>query len=47
MILVDHNPHVGSDMGDSARPVIEEALAQNHVEAMTGVGVTAVGERKA
>jgi NADH dehydrogenase len=45
VILVDHNPHVGSDMGDSARPVIEEALAQNHIEAMTGVGVTAVGER--
>jgi NADH dehydrogenase len=45
VILVDHNPHVGSDMGDSARPVIEEALAQNDVEAMTGVGVTAVGER--
>jgi NADH dehydrogenase len=45
VILVDHNPHVGSDMGESARPVIEEALAQNHVEAMTGVGVTAVGER--
>ena len=45
VILVDHNPQVGSDMGDSARPVIEEALAQNNVEAMTGVGVTAVGER--
>ena len=45
VILVDHNPQVGSDMGDSARPVIEEALAQNHVEAMTGVGVTAVGAR--
>jgi len=45
VILVDHNPHVGSDMGESARPVIEEALAQNGVEAVTGVGVTAVGER--
>jgi NADH dehydrogenase len=45
VILVDHNPLVGSDMGDSARPVIEEALAQNHVEAMTGVGVIAVDER--
>jgi NADH dehydrogenase len=45
VILVDHNPLVGSDMGDSARPVIEEALAQNHVEAMTGVGVTAVDQR--
>ncbi|MCW2557200.1 MAG: dehydrogenase, FAD-containing subunit [Mycobacterium sp.] len=45
VILVDRNPHVGSDMGDSARPIIEEALAQNDVETMTGVGVTAVGER--
>ena len=27
VILVDHNPHVGSDMGESARPVIEDALA--------------------
>src|SRR5947209_4763614 len=26
VILVDRNPHVGSDMGASARPVIEEAL---------------------
>jgi NADH dehydrogenase len=32
-------------MGDSARPVIEEALAQNDVETMTGVGATTVGER--
>lgn len=45
VILVDHNPHVGSDMGESARPVIEDALAQNEVEAITGVGVTAVDER--
>jgi NADH dehydrogenase len=45
VILVDHNPQVGSDMGDSARPVIEEALAQTNVETMTGVGVTAIGDR--
>ncbi|WP_029113661.1 NAD(P)/FAD-dependent oxidoreductase [Mycobacterium sp. URHB0044] len=45
VILVDHNPHVGSDMGDSARPVIEAALAQNGVDAVTDVGVTAVDER--
>jgi NADH dehydrogenase len=45
VILVDHNPHVGSDMGESARPVIEDALAQNKVETITGVGVTAVDER--
>ncbi|MGV0791666.1 NAD(P)/FAD-dependent oxidoreductase, partial [Mycolicibacterium sp. XJ1819] len=42
VLLVDHNPHVGSDMGSSARPVIEKALAQNGVDTMTGVGVTAV-----
>jgi NADH dehydrogenase len=45
VILVDRNPHVGSDMGDSARPVIEEALAQNNIEPMPGSGVTAVDER--
>jgi NADH dehydrogenase len=45
VILVDHNPHVGSDMGESARPVIEDALAENKVDTITGVGVTAVDER--
>jgi NADH:ubiquinone reductase (H+-translocating) len=45
VILVDHSPHVGSDMGDSARPVIEEALAANNVETMTGIGVVAVDRR--
>ncbi len=44
VILVDHNPRVGSDMGDAARPVIEEALAANMVETMTGVGVTGIDE---
>jgi NADH dehydrogenase len=42
VLLIDHNPLVGSDMGDSARPLIEAALADNGVEALTGVGVTAV-----
>ena len=42
VLLVDHNPQVGSDMGDSARPVIEAALESTGVEARTGVGVTAV-----
>ncbi len=42
VMLVDRNPRVGSDMGDSARPVIEAALADNGVHAITGVGVTAV-----
>ncbi|MFV8315520.1 NAD(P)/FAD-dependent oxidoreductase [Mycobacterium sp. 23] len=43
VVLVDHNPLVGSDMGASARPVIEKALVDNGVECRTGVGVTAVG----
>lgn len=44
VVLIDHNPHVGSDMGTSARPVIETALSDNGVETMTGVGVAAVDE---
>jgi NADH:quinone reductase (non-electrogenic) len=42
VVLVDHNPFVGSDMGASARPVIEQALSDNGVETRTGVRVTAV-----
>lgn len=42
VILVDRNPAVGSDMGSSARPVIEEALSRNGVETRTAVGVTEV-----
>jgi NADH dehydrogenase len=44
VVLVDHNPHVGSDMGTSARPVIEAALTATGVESRLGVGVTAVDE---
>jgi NADH dehydrogenase len=44
VILVDHNPHVGSDMGTSARPVIEAALTANGVESRLGTRVAAVGE---
>ncbi|ORV60951.1 NAD(P)/FAD-dependent oxidoreductase [Mycobacterium gastri] len=40
VVLVDHNPFVGSDMGGSARPVIEQALADNGVETRTAVSVT-------
>jgi NADH dehydrogenase len=43
VILVDSNPHVGSDMGASARPVIEAALDTLGVQTRLGVGVTAVG----
>ncbi|AFY27591.1 NAD(P)/FAD-dependent oxidoreductase [Cyanobium gracile] len=39
VLLVDHNPRVGSDMGDSARPVIEAALAALGVECRLGVRV--------
>lgn len=42
VVLVDRNPHVGSDMGDAARPVIEKALVANGVETRCGAGVTAV-----
>lgn len=43
VVLVDHHPWVGSDMGASARPVIEEALSDNGVEVRTGVSVTGLG----
>ena len=45
VVLVDRNPAVGSDMGPSARPVIEKALSDNAVETRTGVGVAAVSRR--
>jgi NADH:ubiquinone reductase (H+-translocating) len=45
IILVDHNAQVGSDMGESARPVIEKGLAENKVDIMTGMGVAAIDER--
>ena len=44
VILIDHNPRVGSDMGESARPVIEKALADNDVDTFTGIGVNAVDD---
>jgi NADH dehydrogenase len=42
VVLVDHNPVVGSDMGSSARPVIEKALSDNGIEIRTGVSVAVV-----
>jgi NADH dehydrogenase len=42
VILADHAPQVGSDMGDSARPVIEEALSALGVETRMGVSVAAI-----
>ncbi|HUL98211.1 MAG TPA: FAD-dependent oxidoreductase [Mycobacterium sp.] len=44
VVLIDHGPHVGSDMGESARPVIEAALADNGVEALTGARVAAIDD---
>jgi len=43
VILADHRPQVGSDMGDSARPVIEEALAALGIETRLGVEILAIG----
>ncbi len=42
VILADHNSYVGSDMGEEARPIIEEALRALGVETRTGVSVAAV-----
>ena len=42
VILVDHSPVVGSDMGESARPVIEEALAALGVETRLGIEVASI-----
>jgi NADH dehydrogenase len=42
VILADALPHVGSDMGEEARPVIERALNDLGIEARTGIKVEAV-----
>lgn len=42
VILADHSPRIGSDMGESARPVIAEALAALGVETRPGVSVAAL-----
>ncbi len=42
VILADHQPQVGSDMGESARPVILEALKSLGVELRLGIEVVAV-----
>jgi len=42
VILGDRNPHVGSDMGESARPVIEQALAALGIETRTPIDVVGV-----
>ena len=42
VILADHAPRIGADMGAGALPVIEEALAALGIEALGGVSVAAV-----
>jgi NADH:ubiquinone reductase (H+-translocating) len=42
VIIADRKPWIGSDMGDSARPVIAEALHALNVEMRPGVSVAAV-----
>jgi len=41
-ILADHAQHIGSNMGDSARPVIEQALDSLGIERRTGASVKSV-----
>ncbi|MCC7086505.1 MAG: FAD-dependent oxidoreductase [Pirellulales bacterium] len=45
VILADHKPHVGSDMGESARPVIEAALQSLGIETRLGIEVAAADAR--
>lgn len=47
VIVAEHSAHIGSNMGDSALPVIGEALAQLGIEARTNVAVTALDGRGA
>lgn len=42
VILGDHKSWVGSDMGESARPVIEEALAALGVETRLGIEIQSI-----
>lgn len=43
VLLLDRS-RIGSDMGSSARPAIDEALSANGVETRAGVGVAAISE---
>jgi NADH dehydrogenase len=47
VILADRQPWIGSDMGDSARPVIAEALKALGIETRVGVSVASVNEQGA
>lgn len=47
VILADRQPWIGSDMGESARPVIEEALRTLGIETRVGVSLALVDEQGA
>ena len=42
VILADHQPRVGSNMGESARPVIEQALAALGIETLPAIEIVAI-----
>ena len=42
VVLIDRHRFVGSDMGEFARPVIEQALADNGIETRTGVEIAEI-----
>src|SRR5262249_20752160 len=46
VILADHRSSVGSDMGEAARPVIEEALSALGIETRLRTDVRAIGPDK-
>jgi NADH dehydrogenase len=47
VILADRAPQVGSDMGDDARPVIEEALRALGVECRMGISLASIDDGRA
>jgi NADH:ubiquinone reductase (H+-translocating) len=47
VILADHQAWIGSDMGESARPVIAEALQNLGVETRPGISVASIDARGA
>jgi NADH dehydrogenase len=42
VVLVDHQPYLGSDMGADARPFLERAMAELQIAVRTGVAVTEI-----
>ena len=43
VILADHTLRIGSDIGESAQPIIEEALAALGIETLLGVDIVEIG----